>query len=545
MKFINLIFLLYCPIIGLSQNPQEFSWVVSSKTDLTVNSNSIVFDELGNSVIAGHHMGPTDFGPKNQHLNVTSKGYDVFIEKLDSNGNVMWIKTLGGKGSDFCNSMFKDSYGNLYLTGSFSDSVDFDPGVGVNMLYSYYPTLYILKLDDKGDFLWVKSLEGNSQGYDIQVDMGGNIHIVGDYAGIVDFDPGSGQNEVISNGLGSSQIFILKLNELGNFIWVKTLEGSNFSSSFSLAIDDFGSVYIAGTFSGNLIFDALNIVQSAGFNDAFLSKFNIDGQFQWVYRVGDLYYDFGGSVIIDKSNKIIWSGYFTGSVDFDPNMGVNQMTSVGTDFFLQKLDQNSSLIWINTYSENSFNSPLDLYCDHLNNVYSTGLTFTNSNFRKCFIQRHDVNGQKVFDYVIGPAESILPSSIVVDSFNTIYLTGEYTGPCDFDASQKDSILNGANDFFVLKLGWQSNHLSWLDPYYATNMDVVIYPNPTVDFVKIEQEWFIEMAIELFDVSGKLLQKFESKELSVNIDFRDYNSGIYFLKITKEDKVVTSRIFKQF
>src|SRR5690606_26678071 len=105
-----------------------------------------------------------DFDPGNGVFNLTSADFeDIFISKLDANGNFVWAKRIGGTGSDFGYAISIDNNGNIYTTGAFMGTADFDPGTGsYTMSSSGFFDAFILKLDANGNFVWAKQFSGIS-----------------------------------------------------------------------------------------------------------------------------------------------------------------------------------------------------------------------------------------------------------------------------------------------------------------------------------------------------------------------------------------------
>ncbi|MBK6329609.1 MAG: hypothetical protein IPF62_03465 [Bacteroidetes bacterium] len=171
---------------------------------------------------------------------------DIFISKLDSNGNFVWAKGIGSSvGYDEGSSITTDAAGSIYITGRFEYSVDFDPGPGVlTMTASGLADTYILKLDSNGNLVWVNQLGGpiSNIGVYITVDNLGQAYIAGwgsDWA----------NNNIY--------IIISKINSNGSFIWTKkmsTINANNMEVK-TISIDSFGSVYTTGFFTGTLDLD--------------------------------------------------------------------------------------------------------------------------------------------------------------------------------------------------------------------------------------------------------------------------------------------------
>jgi len=207
----------------MAQSP-SFEWAKKmGGFDLNESGNAITIDASGNVITAGYFQSTSDFDPGSGVFNLTSNGSrDMFISKLDASGNFMWAKGLGGILEDNAQAVTTDASGNVYISGSFESTVDFDPGVGVfNLTAIANDDFFILKLDAGGNFVWAKRA-ANGFGRGIKIDSNGDIYSIGKYYGTVDFDPNAGVYNMISSG-GSADIFILKLTSSGNFLWAKSI----------------------------------------------------------------------------------------------------------------------------------------------------------------------------------------------------------------------------------------------------------------------------------------------------------------------------------
>jgi hypothetical protein len=181
----------------------------------------IAVDDLGNSYITGIFRGTVDFDPSAAVLNLTAIDLsDGYVQKLDSDGNLIWAKAFGGLNYVSGNAIAVDASENVYVAGHFFETADFVPGVGVfNMTADADEDVFVLKLDPNGDFLWAKSFgaEDDDVARSIAIDLTGNICVTGLYINTVDFDPGPGVAELTSITSGgpfpseNSDIFVLKL----------------------------------------------------------------------------------------------------------------------------------------------------------------------------------------------------------------------------------------------------------------------------------------------------------------------------------------------
>lgn len=188
-------------------------------------------DQNGNVYSTGVFVGLTDFDPGAATYNLNASGNaDIYVSKLDANGNFVWAKQLGGSSSDMSYALALDASGNIYITGQFQGTADFDPGAGTFYLTSSsYNDLFVCKLNSNGNFMWAKKFESTAeeQGNSLTIDGNGNILITGDYSGTVDFDPGIGTFNLTSiynaANFGNEEVFVLKLDNNGNFIWAKSI----------------------------------------------------------------------------------------------------------------------------------------------------------------------------------------------------------------------------------------------------------------------------------------------------------------------------------
>jgi len=180
---------------------------------------------------------------------------------MDASGNFVWAKRFGNTNDDFGMAIATDALGNVYTTGRFQGTADFNPGAATNTLTSAGGIdIFIQKLDASGNFLWAKRCGGPGADYGqfictdvsgnvICTDVSGNVYITGAFAGNVDFDPGSGITSLL--GAGGEEIYVLKLNASGNFMWARAFAGSANDFANSICVDGSGNVYTTGYFHGN------------------------------------------------------------------------------------------------------------------------------------------------------------------------------------------------------------------------------------------------------------------------------------------------------
>jgi uncharacterized repeat protein (TIGR01451 family) len=355
-------------------------------------SYSIELDQAGNIYTTGMFVGTTDFDPGPGAYNLTPSGpYDIFVSKLDPAGNFLWAKKIGGSNSDQAFDIVTDSNGNLYLvgetystssinqiyitkmngngttiwskaigdangggqarsialdslnnlyvTGSFYNTIDFDPGIANVSLTAYGGEIFISKFDNNGNIIWAKELENNGNGSQmancIETDAAGNVFVSGIVRGVVDFDPDTTTSYILSSG-GTVQAihFISKFGADGSFGWAKSLGNTDlYDKANSFSLDAHGNIYMTGKFEGVIDIDpgitTHNLI-SQGLQDVFLGKFDNDGNFIWGNRMGNATGDFGYSIKPFDNKSFYLIGQYSGTVNFDVNNGFYAMNASGS-----------------------------------------------------------------------------------------------------------------------------------------------------------------------------------------------------------------------
>lgn len=307
---------------------------------------AITLDAAGEYVyITGLYRRAVDFdpGPSFGVLNASGTNSDAFIAKYDTNGNYVWAKSIGGTGNDASNSIALDVGGNICIVGTFSSTADFDPGPDTaSISINGGSDAFLARYDTAGNYLWAKSIGGSGadNGYDLTTDNQGKIYVVGSFSNILNNSVDSIFINMVSKG--NSDGFLIQYDTGGNCIWARSPGSVGLDIIYGVALDTYRNVYVTGNFAQNIIFtpeDSL-IVSRRLYRDVFVAKFNPDGHYLWAESFSGQDNKYAQGITVDSKGNVYTTGYFDGTVDFDPGPGIDTFTSRGNnDIFIHKISQ--------------------------------------------------------------------------------------------------------------------------------------------------------------------------------------------------------------
>ena len=223
-------------------------WAKYIQTNVLQNAH-IAVSTSGNVFVAGNYSGSVDFdpGPKRKSAPIPW-GFNAFVLKLNSSGNFQWVAPFNNSGSSYswATEIALDGSGNLIVAGTFHGTVDFNPGSGTTYLTTSEGG-FITKLNASGGLVWAKSLDGGHPSVTgLTTDAVGNIYATGYYQQTTDFDPGPGVASRTSTG--GYDTFVLRMNSSGDFQWVEAFGGEGNDIGFGIAVDNTGTIHLAGEF---------------------------------------------------------------------------------------------------------------------------------------------------------------------------------------------------------------------------------------------------------------------------------------------------------
>lgn len=473
----------------------SFTKTIDNLPDGYETGVAVTIDKNSNFLTTGYYDDTTDFDPREgcdyQDIRRTKGNNDIFLTKFNSNGSYAWTYTVGGTGDDRPSDVITDSLGNIYVTGYFSGSVDFDPTDTVET-YTASGTndTFITKIGSDGTYEWTYVVSGDNsdQSTSIAIDRQNNLYITGFHISTaVDFD--GSDSEVIIPAKGSMDTYILKITSNKQYVWAKTLGGTDYNiDSSDIAVDDEGNVFVTGGFSNPFgLSHPMDFDYSSGedlhqsnsnTSDIFLTKIGTNGDYRWSTTWGNDDAEKGMALTTDSNNIIYLSGYYNSALT------INSTTLAAhgsTDTFLIKVLPDKSVSWAMGFGGTASDYPENVLLDSNNTLYISGGMGNTVDFdpgEESDIKGIEGNSNQIFltgvktdmSYVdtytwSSGSEWLSLSGMALNSTGGIALVGECGGLVDFDPT-------AANNNITCDDTYGTSFLT-----YLTNPQATVTPTP--------------------------------------------------------------------
>ena len=470
-------------------------------------------DGAGNIYTCGGLRGSGDVDPNyydaTEFTESPSGKQSSLVTKLDSSGNLVWSSLMDSSGDDWVEDCAIDSSGNVYVTGKFIGSMDFDDDgsaevTALDDANGGYDA-YVAKLDSSGAVVWwrvvgnttdVSSQTDTVYGHGVDVDGSGNVYFGGYFSGTIDIDPSSTTTAVTATGNQAKyDAYLVKLDSSGNTVWTRHWGGDAYDYLYDVDVDPSGNVVAAGMHNngaGDVNYHPIaggctsscgeTLVTGYGGYDAYISRIGADGTLDWAGFVGSAFNDRIYAITTDGSGNVYATGYYraAGTTDFDPGAGSSitlPTNSSGDDAFVIKVGSDGNGVWAKAF-ETTSGSGVDrgdgIAVDGSGNVYVTGTfdrdstvdfdpgpgttAFTADNSDDVFGVKLDSSGNLVWARQFETESVFWPegNAVVVDGSGNVYFAGKFYGHMDFDPGSGEAwwlatTAMARQDGFVVKL----------------------------------------------------------------------------------------------
>ncbi|MFM6724643.1 MAG: SBBP repeat-containing protein, partial [Dolichospermum sp.] len=388
------------------------------------SGSGVSSDSYGNIYVTGYTNGSlpgnTNFGNN-----------DFFVAKYDVYGNRLWVKQSGSVYSDYATGISSESSGNTYVSGRTEGGSD----------------AFIAKYNANGNQLWMAQF--GTSGYDsatgVSSDSGGNVYVSG-------YTDGSFPSYT---NLGSYDAFVAKYDTSGNPLWVKQFSTSSHDYAEGISSDSNGNVYVSGkTFGSFLGYTNL------GLYDAFVAKYDGNGNQQWLRQFGTSGDDEITGISSDSSNNVYVTGSTKGGLPGYSNLG-------SYDAFVAKYDGNGNQLWLRQFGTSGNDEITGISRDIDNNVYVTGYTTgslpgnINAGGSDAFVAKYNANGTLNWVRQFGTSAADSANGIRIDSSGNVYVTGDTSGGLPGNSN------SGSSDAFVVGFDSDGNILNNI---YSNNFE---------------------------------------------------------------------------
>lgn len=532
------IFVLLAMINSQAQTIEWFNEYNDTKPALI---REIDVDKSGNIIAVGFFFEELSFDNNGIIENIPSYGKnDILIQKLTSNGNVIWTKTIGGAEDEMAYGVDTDEFGNIYVSGRFTASVNFDPLNSNTTIDAIGPIdTYILKLNPDGEFVWVKQVGGN--GGTIALDLvydSENLIITGRFENVVDFDPGIDAFNVSSNG--NLDAYILKLNKDGEFIWINSLGGTIGELGISSVVDGDGNIYTTGTTSSSFSIDLIDggsaTVTNQGISDIYVVKFNSEGEAIWLKSYGGTGSAIGFDVDVDNNGHLFLVGQVQDSCFFENDL----ITVDGTNALIMKLDSDGVIQWINSLGGNLTDVGRSVSVNNYNEIYVCGEFQDTMNLNSNqyisngasdnFILKMTNSGETEWINTFGGESGEVIFTVVTDESTGIYCGGHFQESIILEVNSivENFTSSGFSDGFLLKINSPFNN-NGIDQINNVE-NYAYYPNPTTDQITIQSESVLNNTFKIYDQQGREVMNEKLTGKNTEVSLGKLSRGTYTIQL---------------
>ncbi|MCC6412036.1 MAG: hypothetical protein IT270_10280 [Saprospiraceae bacterium] len=519
---------------------QTFAWARQLGGAQFQETRHMCTDPDGNVLVVGSFSG----GIQAEDFSLNNNGViDVFFAKYTPDGELLWLRSMGGGGPDSGYGIGADAFGNVYLAGNFSGTADMDPGDGVfNLHGSGGIDAFLAKYTPDGTLVWAKNISGTSfeEGRCLVVDAQGNATLAGAFNGTADLDPGVGILEHTAQGDGD--IFLSRFDADGHLQWARQMGGTGFDRVLCLAQNDQGDLYLGGHFTETADFDpsanTANLTVE-GDNDAFFARYDTEGQLVWAKSVGGFFYEETRGIAVDGQGAVYVTGRYGEPVDFDPGPGTHVLDNAGiNDAFLAKYDSTGALVWAKPFGSDgndignavSIDASGRLYCtgQFMFTVGFDGMELTGTGdldvFVGCFSA---LTGENIWVKQVGGIAADECFSLCADNENHLYAGGFFREKATF-GEVAELMSKGNADAFVVRLEsvtTGTNSVSALP-------EPRLFPVPASNVLNVDWPGE-ELSYTVLDVQGRVV--LTTNHPAINVSTLD--NGVYGLLVQHGVEVV--------
>jgi hypothetical protein len=517
--------------------------------DQTVTS--VAIDNEGHVIVIGHFDGAVDFGGGD--LVAGGASSCTFLAKFDGSGAHMWSRNLGDSLKLCTNKMAVDGNSNILIVNDFNGTVDFGGGV---ISSQGFRDGVIAKIDAAGDHVWSRRFGGPSASVEVKaagVDGAGNLIVAGLFTGTIDFGGAS-----LTATWFTTNMFVVKFHPTGAHLWSQKYTGGLIEIA-AVAGDPAGNVYITGYHSGS--FDLGGGTITADFYNIFLVKYDSGGAHAWSHTYGDAgTYQHAYDVAADLSGNVFITGDYLAPLDLG---GGYLTHAGNADAYLAKFDTNGNHAWSQPFGDGHNERAYSVATDASGNVAIGGHFFDTIDFGHDVLAanpidfwaaRFDGDGNHLWSQRFDVANLGLPNdqeysiSVAMNVYGDMAFAGSFKDTVDCGGGAR--LGSGGWDIFAVKFGTPPTAVR---SAIAAEPEFNVYPNPFNPRTSIVYSTLEPGLVNarVYDVTGRHIKTLASgiqearRHVAVwngrDDNGRDVASGIYFVRLETRRRTATKKV----
>ena len=359
-------------------------WARQQGTDRHDVAKGLAIDPAGNVYITGY---------RDYYAPYPTTYHNTFLSRYTPAGSQTWHVERYASGSQIPGGVAVDSGSNVYFAGS-------------HRTYGTSNDVLIGKCDASGASIWTRTLSGttyNDIGTDITVDHQDYVYVCG-YT----------QGTLGSSSFGYEDAFVAQYDSSGTRQWTQQVGAFSEDIATAVAVDNMGSVYIAGNTEGDMQ------GQCAGYTDGFISKFAVDGAPGWTRQFGSSMQDEIESIRCDPEGNLYVVGSTRGDI---------AATNAGSyDVFVRKYDPNGDCLWSRQFGTPGEDSGMGIDIGPDGGVYVTGGAYgdlggTHAGWVDCFVTKLDASGDQLWTWQLGTPTLDMATAVLAAPDGSVYVTG--------------------------------------------------------------------------------------------------------------------------
>lgn len=430
---------------------QSMDWAQLFGTPFVDHASDATTDRDGNVYVVGATDGKFDGQTR------AGGSRDAYLRKFDGSGKEVWTRQFGSIGDDWARAVAVDGEGNILVAGEAAEDI---PG---QMRVSGFAGAYVRKFGTEGNELWMRhfGVRPFSQANGVAVDRAGNVFLAGQIAGAL---PGQA-------GLGSSDAFLRAYDKNGRELWTRQFGTEGIDTASAVAVDGDGKVYVVGE---------SNLTRSfQQFITPFIRKFDGDGSLVWAQDIPTRGFARSTAAAVDNAGNLYLAGWISGTF-------IGQEQAGKTDAFIGKFNENGEELWTRQFGTNLEDRALGVGVESAGDPYvvgwtrgtfpgQTGLEVQTRLVRQdAFIRKYDGRGNEVWTHQFGTKFPQRATGVTADG-SGVYVVGQTAGPL------LGQVSSGASDAFLLRLPGGPPRVPPEDTSAATVPGISVEKTPNPDF----------------------------------------------------------------